>query len=81
MGTPSEKVWKNWEDRCLYNTEMWEYLKDYKMDDHFWRYLFSLHRDVDLEDLIWKCLEYSDKTRISAKDALTHKYFEDCSYL
>ena len=63
MGSPSEKTFSYWKKKSSYDNEIWSYLKGYPKSESFWKMLFDIHQNDDLDDLIRKCLDFDDRTR------------------
>lgn len=69
FGTPDETVWKSINQ-----------LPDYKDSFPQWERQVLSHRilsDHDAHDLFLKMTKYDPDERISARDALNHKYFDN----
>jgi serine/threonine protein kinase len=76
FGSPEEKVWNHWQERALYDTGLWSYLKDYRRDPGYWEQVWGMHKDDDLQDLLYRCFDMDDRTRITAEGVMGHEFFK-----
>ena len=78
MGSPPENIWKKWELRYVYDTDIWDlYLKGYKLNEKFWLGMNSYYQNNSLIDLIKNCLNFDDEMRFTSDQILSHEFFKD----